>query len=132
MRSPAVFLVATVYLVAGLVFGALARVAASGEARVGWRLAAWVISAVAFAAHIWYEQVRRRNTPAPTALRASLAVALGAFGIAVAASLHGRAVQHSFPAWGLVVWPAAAALPAFVVALGAAALLATLHRRTIA
>ena len=130
MRSPAVFIVAAVYLVAGLAFGALARVAASSEARVGWRWAAWVVSAVAFAAHIWYEQVRRRHTPAPTALHASLAVALGAFGLAVAASLHGRAVQHPFPAWALVVWPAAAALPAFVVALAAASLLAALHRAT--
>src|SRR5438034_10234174 len=75
-------LVAVVYLVAGIAFGALAGAAASHQMRVTWRLAAWVISAAAFAAHIGYEQVRLRSSPGTTALHASLAVALGAFALA--------------------------------------------------
>src|SRR5437879_7907358 len=73
----AVLFVGVVYLVAGLTFAALANRAASNQMRVAWRLAAWVISAAAFAAHIAYEHVRQRNSPGTTALHVSLAVALG-------------------------------------------------------
>ena len=49
----AVVIVGVVYLVAGLVFGALAGAAGSHQMRVAWRLAAWATSAAAFASHIW-------------------------------------------------------------------------------
>ena len=127
----AVLFLGVVYLVAGITFAALANRAASNQMRVTWRLAAWVISAAAFAAHIGYEHVRLRSSPGTTALHASLAVGLGAFALAVAASLHAQAAsshQHSH-ALALVVWPVVTALPAFVVALAAAAGLA-LTRRT--
>ena len=42
-----------VYLVAGITFGALAGWSASNQMRTTWRLAAWLTSAVAFAAYIW-------------------------------------------------------------------------------
>jgi len=125
----ALLLVGVLYLVAGLVFAALAGSAGSNQVRAAWRLAAWVISAAAFAAHIGYEQVRLRTSPRITALHASLAVALGAFGLAVAASLHGQAVHRHFPAFALVLWPVLTALPAFVVALAAAAVLNRARRR---
>src|SRR3989454_4349392 len=105
--------------------------AGSNQMRVTWRLAAWVISAAAFAAHIGYEHVRLRSSPATAALHASSAVAMGAFALAVAAMVHARAasgLQHSH-ALALVLWPGVTALPAFVVALAAAAGLA-LTRRT--
>jgi vacuolar-type H+-ATPase subunit I/STV1 len=124
----AALLVGVLYLVTGLVFAALAKSAASNQVRVAWRLAAWVISAAAFAAHIGYEQVRLRSSPRTTALHASLAVALGAFGLAVAASLHAQAVHRHFPAFALAVWPVLTALPAFVVALVAAAVLTRARR----
>jgi hypothetical protein len=95
---------------------------------VAWRLAAWVISAVAYAAHIGYENVRLRSSPATTAFHVALAVALGAFGLAVAASLHSRTTHHHFPAFALAVWPVATAVPAFVVALVAAVLLTQARR----
>ena len=113
------------------VAAALAHGAGSNQMRVTWRLAAWVISAAAFAAHIGYEHVRLRSSPTTTALHASLAVAMGAFALAVAAMVHAQAasgLQHSH-ALALVLWPAVTALPAFVVALAAAAGLA-LTRRT--
>jgi hypothetical protein len=124
----AVVFVGIVYMVAGLVSAAMAKSASSAQVRVAWRLAAWVLSAVAFAAHINYEQGRLRSSLKATALRASLAVGLGAFGLAVAASLHARTTGRHFPVFALVAWPVVTALPAFVVALAAAAVLARARR----
>lgn len=119
----AAILVGLLYVVTGVTFATLA--AASTERRSMLRLAAWVISAAAFAAHIWYEHARLRSSPRTTAVRVSLAVALGAFGVAVAANLHAQAApNHPRVVLALVLWPVVTALPAFVVALGAAALLA--------
>jgi hypothetical protein len=112
-----VFLVAALYLVSGLVSASLSRNAGSGQAREACRLAAWVISAVAFAAHIWYEHVGLRTTPRTTAFHVALAVGLAGFGLAVSASLHGHATNHPFPATALLIWPVMTALPAFIVAL---------------
>jgi hypothetical protein len=118
--------VGVVYLVAGLAFATLAGGAASAQMRVTWRLAAWVISAAAFAAHIRYEHVRLRSSPRRTALHAAMAVALGAFGLAVAATVHAQAVSSIRPAYALalVLWPVLTAVPAFIVALAVAALAA--------
>ena len=112
-----VIVAAAAYLVSGLASAALSRAAASSQGREAWRLAAWVISAVAFAAHIGYEHIRLRSTPRTTALHVALAVALAGFGLAVSASLHGRATNHPFPAIALLIWPVLTALPAFIVAL---------------
>jgi hypothetical protein len=126
-----VLLVGGVYLLAGITFAALANRAASNHERVTWRLAAWAISAAAFAAHVGYEQIRLRSSPRTTALHASLAVALGAFALAVAAIVHAQAASshQPFHVLAFLVWPVVTALPAFVVALAAAAGLA-LARRT--
>src|SRR5207302_1754302 len=63
-----------------------------------WRLAAWVVSAFAYAAQIGYERFRLRNSPRCAALHVALAVALGAFGLAVSANIHslalGSASEH--------------------------------------
>jgi fucose permease len=119
----AVVLVGLVYLVAGLVFAALAKSAASQQTRVAWRLAAWAVSIVAFAAHIGYEQLRLRTSARTTALHAALAVALGALGLAVSATIHAHATQQRFPELMLVLWPIALGIPAFLVAFAAAFLL---------
>ncbi len=126
----AVLLFGVGYLVVGITFSALP--AASHQMRVAWRLAAWVISAAAFAAHIGYEHVRLRSSPGTTALHASLAVALGAFALAVAANVHAQAaashqLSHTL---ALVLWPVVTALPAFVVALAAAAGLGLTRRHS--
>ena len=126
-----VLFVGLIYLVAGLVFGALAGSAASHQMVAAWRLAAWVISAVAFGTHIVYENVRLRSSSKMAALHVSLAVALGAFGLAVAASLHSRTTHHHFPAFALAAWPVGTAVPAFVVALLAAVLLTRARRRLV-
>jgi hypothetical protein len=128
----AVILLGVVYLGVGMTFGALAGVS-SNQMRVTWRLLAWVISGAAFAAHIRYEHFRLRNSPVRTALHASLAVGLGAFALAAAANIHAQGSGSSHQralALALVAWPALTAVPAFVVALGAAASLA-LRRRDV-
>lgn len=126
--SRVVLLVGVVYVVAGLVFGALAGAAGSRQMRVAWRLAAWATSAAAFAAHIWYEQIRLRHSPATTAFHAALAVAIGGFGLAVSASIHAIRAQQHFPTSALLSWPIVTALPAFVVAFVAAAVIGWLNR----
>jgi hypothetical protein len=95
-----------------------------------WRLAAWVVSAGAFAAHIWHEHRRLESSARITAFHASLAVALGALGLAVGASIHGLTASspHRFPVLMLLVWPRITAVPAFVVALAVSAGLAWLRR----
>src|SRR5438445_7811668 len=120
-------LVAVAYVVIGIVFGVLANV---NHVRV-WRLAAWLASAVVAAAHIWYEQYRLGSSPRPTALHAAGAVALGAFGLALAANVHwlfaGTHGQRP-PLLALPVCPVVTALPAFLAALAIAAVLARFRR----
>lgn len=130
-RSPwlavAVF-VGTAYLVTGLVFAALAGSSGSHQATVAWRLAAWGISAAVYAAHILFEQRQLGSSVLSTASRASLAAALGALGLAVAASLRARTTHQHFPAFAIAVWPLGIAVPAFIVAFAAAAVLARWRR----
>ncbi|MBI1876243.1 MAG: hypothetical protein HYS05_20450 [Acidobacteria bacterium] len=128
----AVLYLGVVYLAAGILFGTLAGQAASTQMRVAWRWAAWVVSAIAFGAHIVYEQVRLRSSPRITALHVSSAAGLGAFGLAVAANVHAQSVspdQHSLIlVLSLAIWPVMTALPAFVVALLSATLFARARR----
>jgi hypothetical protein len=118
-------LTGVVYLVVGLTFAALAGSASSNQMRATWRLLAWATSGAAFAAHIGYEHFRLRNSPAITALHAALAVGLAAFGLAAAANIHaagsGASHQRSLLLLALVAWPVLTAVPAFVVAVVAAA-----------
>ena len=126
-------LVGVVYLVVGLVFGAFARWSASNQMRVTWRLLAFLTSAIAFAIHIGYEHFRLGNSPLITASHASMAVAVGAFALAVAANVHGQQVGSSHQhllRFALVAWPVLTAVPAFAVALVAAAALALRRRGT--
>jgi hypothetical protein len=130
----AVFATGSAYFVAGLAFAALAGSASSARGRVGWRLVAWAISAVAFAAHVAYERLRLRKWPVTTALHASLAVALGAFALAAAANVR-AAVSASADGRSrlyiaLVAWPLLTAIPAFFVALAAGAALTPWLRRS--
>ena len=127
----AMVLAAVAYVAIGVVSSALARSADGDQVRL-WRLAAWVASAAVAAAQIWYEHYRVGSSPRPTALRAAGAGALGAFGLALAANIHWlfatTRAQHS-PLLALVAWPVITAVPAFLGALAAAALLDRFWRR---
>jgi len=127
----AMILVAVAYTVIGVAFSVLDNSANANQVLL-WRLAAWVASAAVAAAHIGYEHYRLGSSPRPTALHAAGAVALGAFGIAVAANIHwlvaGTPGQRP-PLLALPLWPVITALPAFLAALAVAGVLARFSRR---
>ena len=127
----AMAVVAVAYVVIGIVFGVLGRSSDANHVRL-WRLAAWVASAAVAAVHIGYEHYRLGSSPRPTALHAAGAVALGAFGLAVAANVHWLFAEthgQRSPLLALPVWPVIAGIPAFLVALAVAAVLVRLSRR---
>ena len=126
-------LFAIVYPVVGIAFAALANPSAPNEMRVTWRLAAWLVCAAAFAVHLGYEHFRLRSSPLRAAWHVSLAVALGAFLLAVWVIVHARWVgsnQSPLAPLALVVFPVVTGVPAFVVALVAGAAVARMRRRT--
>src|SRR5262245_1609095 len=99
------------------------------ESLRAWRLAAWVASAAVFAVHIGYEHFVERHAPRVIAWHAALAVAIGAFGLAVAGMMHSLATGSAVrTAWllALIAWPLITAVPAFLAALAAGAVLARL------
>jgi|KBSMisStandDraft_5_1062788.scaffolds.fasta_scaffold1019566_2 hypothetical protein len=119
------------YSIVGIVFGALAGAAATEHACTSWRLAAWVVSGAVYATHIAYEHFRLNSLPRSVALHVATAVAVGAFGLSVAATVHAVAIEQFRPRYliALVAWPAITAFPAFLVALPLSAVLARLTRR---
>ena len=121
----AALLLGVVYVVIGQAFAAPAE-----HVRV-WRLAAWVVSGIAYAAHLGYEHFTLRNSPRVAAIHVSLAVAIGAAGLALAGLIHSLSAASGVrPAWllALVLWPVITAVPALLVALVAGAALAHLRR----
>jgi hypothetical protein len=87
-----------------------------------WRLGAWFVSAIGYAAHMAYERFRLQSAPGSAALHVACAVALGAFGLAVGANIHslsiGSTIEHRrLLLLSLAIWPVMTALPAFLVAL---------------
>jgi uncharacterized protein (DUF486 family) len=113
-------LVGALYCTIGIGFGAFAARSISHRTVVAWNVASFVVSAIVFAIHIGYEHFGLVNRPLLVALHASLAVALGAFLLAVSANIHSFRVansNHRLLAIALVVWPLMTGIPAFVVAL---------------
>jgi hypothetical protein len=110
------------YSVVGVAFGA--------QPGTIWRLAAWVISGLIYATHISYEHFRLRNSPFSIALHVGVAVAIGAFGLAIAATVHALSIEQFRPRYliALVAWPAITAFPAVLVALSVGAVLTRLAR----
>jgi len=116
-----------VYLLVGVAFP---NPAASNKMQFMWRLAAWLTVALAFGVHLGFEHFRFRNSPYRTALHASASVSLGAAALAAAANIHGLRTgtgNQRLLVLALVIWPIITGLPAFVVALVVAAVLAKLR-----
>jgi hypothetical protein len=129
---PMVVLAGALYFVFGIAFAAFASWSASHSMHETWNRLGFLACAIAFALHIGYEHFRLRNSPLVTASHVSLAVALGAFALAVSANVHGYSVGSSnrrLLALALIAWPAITAVPAFMVALVAAGGL-SLRRRS--
>ena len=98
-----------------------------------WRLAAWIVSGGVYAMHIGYEHFRLRNSPRLAALHVALAVAVGAIGLAGAGMIHSMSTTSAIrPRWllALVIWPAVTAVPAFLGAFVAGAVLSRLPQST--
>jgi uncharacterized membrane protein YbhN (UPF0104 family) len=122
-----VILFGIVYLVVGVAFP---NPPASNKMQFMWRLGAWSIAALAFGIHIGLEHFRFRNSPLRTALHVSASVSLGAFALAAAANIHALRTgtgNQRLLALALVIWPIVTGVPAFMVALVAAAVLARLR-----
>ena len=88
-----------------------------------WRFAAWVVSFFIYTTHFRYERARSSSPPRMVALHVATAVAIGAFGLAVAGMMRSVTTQGSLKStWllALVLFPAVTAVPAFLVALIAA------------
>ena len=66
-------LLAVVYLLVGVAFAEFARWSTTNTTVIMWRRLAWLVSGVAFAAHIGFEHFRQRNSPRKTAMHASVA-----------------------------------------------------------
>ncbi len=116
----AALLLGVVYFLVGRLFALPAN-----HVRV-WRLAAWIVSGGAYAAHIGYEHFRLRDSPRLAASHVAMAVAIGAFALAVAGMIHSLSAASAIrPTWllALVLWPTVTAVPAFIGAFVAGALL---------
>jgi hypothetical protein len=116
----------TLYLIIGVSFAPL-----SIPSVFFWRLAAWMVSAVVYAAHICYEQFRIRSSPHSTALHVAFGAAIGAFGLAAAAIVHSLLTGTGnlrLMRIALLVWPLITGVPAYVVAFVLAAVVARLPR----
>ena len=121
----ATFVAGCLYLLIGLVAADLAG-GIPGPRQRFWRGMAWLLSAIVFGTHIARDRIRMRFRATSTAFHAALGAALGAFGLAVAATIHGyhvatphlRALKLS-----LLIWPVITAVPAFLVAFVAAVVL---------
>ncbi len=108
------------YPVVAIASSALAGAAPSKQMQFFWRLSAFVISAVVFAAHIAFEHFRLRNTARRAAWHTAAAVAFGAFLLALAANIHDLGSASGYRPRMLiafVAWPLLTAVPALIVAL---------------
>jgi hypothetical protein len=110
----AAFLAGALYLMIGLGFARL-----SIPSVFFWRLAAWLVSAVVYAAHMWYQHFRIRSSPHLTALQVACGAAIGAFGLASAAVVHSLTTGTGdlrLLRIALLAWPLITGFPAYMVA----------------
>jgi hypothetical protein len=120
-------LAGTLYLIIGVGFAPL-----SVPSVFFWRLAAWMVSAFVYAAHIGCEHFRVRGSPRSTALHVAFGAAVGALGLAAAAIVHSLLTGTGnlrLLCIALLIWPLITGVPAFVVAWVLAAVLARVPRR---
>ncbi len=112
---PAALVAAVLYTIIGVATAALAR-GAPGHPRA-WRLAAWGLSAVVFAAHLWREH--RRSALAAGAWHACLAVMVATAAIAALAIAHNYSLGElrEMMVFSFVIWPVLTGLASFGVAL---------------
>jgi hypothetical protein len=116
----AVIVAGVFYFLIGFGFAAFARWSTLGLTALTWNRLAFLFSAIIFVAHIVYENVWVSSGSRKTAWHSSLAVALGAFGLALAANIHdflSPAGYRPRMLVALLAWPLITGVPAFFVAL---------------
>ena len=129
---PVSIVVGLLYFAIGFGFAAFARWAVFGLTAVTWNRLAFLFSAIVFAVHIVCEQFRFESTPRRTAWHTSVAVALGAFGLALAANINDLSSPAGYrPKMlvALIAWPLITAVPAFFVALIVATVLNLVRKK---
>jgi hypothetical protein len=129
----AVLLFGAIYFIIALAFGEFASRAASDATRETWNRLAFLASGIAFAVHICFEHFRLGSSSRLTATHTAIAVALGAFALALKANIHdlGSTSGYRFRMLiALIAWPLVTCVPAFVVAIVAAAGLGLRRQRT--
>jgi len=107
-------LAGALYLIIGVGFAPL-----SVPSVFFWRLAAWIVSAGVYAAHIGYEHFRIRSSLHSTALHVAFGAAIGAFGLAAVANVHSLLTGTGnlrLLRLALLIWPLITGVPAYVVA----------------
>ena len=125
-------LAGVLYYIAGVATAALAGAAATSQQQFFWRLSAFVISGVVFAAHIAHEHFLQRHSARTTAWHTSVGAAFGGFALALSANLHdlGSATGYRPRMMiALLAWPLLTGVPAFVAALLVAAGLGMIRPR---
>lgn len=129
----AVILFGAIYFIIAIAFGEFANRAASDATRETWNRLAFVACGIAFAVHICYEHFRLGNSSRVTATHTAIAVALGALALALKANIHDLGSASGYRSRmliALIAWPLVTGVPAFLVALVAAAGLGLRRRRT--
>ena len=119
-------LASALYLIIGVGFAPL-----SVPSVFFWRLAAWIVSAGVYAAHISYEHFRIRSSLHSTALHVAFGAAIGAFGLAAAAIVHSLLTGTGnlrLLRIALLIWPVISGVPAYVVAFVLTAVRARVRR----
>ena len=122
----------SIAILVGVVYSAIGILFAVPNTHMqAWRFAAWIMSAIVYATHIWYEYFRLRNSGKSTALHVATAVGIGGLGVAMGALVHSLLAPPNYSRWrfglALILWPVLTGLPAFVVALVISVLLNRFH-----
>ncbi len=111
----------TIAILIGFFYSAIGVLFALPASQVRlWRLAAWLLSALAFSCHIIYERLRERNSALTASFHVVVAVAIGAFGLALAANVHEWYTATTYRrslGVALIAWPLLTSVPAFIAAL---------------
>ena len=113
-------LIGALYFLIGVAFSAFARWDASIATQETWNRLAFLLSGILFLIHLGHEHFRFRHSARITATHVAIAVAIGAFGLALMANIHDLSSPSGFRPRMLVAllaWPLLTGVPAFIVAL---------------
>jgi hypothetical protein len=112
--------IGVLYFLIGAGFSAFARWDGSIATHETWNRLAFLVSGIVFLIHLGHEHFRLRHSPRITATHVAIAVAIGAFGLALMANTNDLSSPSGYRPRMLVAlptWPLLTGVPAFIVAL---------------